>query len=521
VRAFGVHRAPGAGLSSEPTVATILVLAGGGLVALVLASVSTLALVAAPLGLALGFAFARRPVPLVAAIVVLTSAYGTLEAFTPAPAARLIDGAIATLWIAVVFGYLRLGANRSLRPVPGLLLLMAYVAIGAVGVITATNFSAALESFHLTGWHMLAVAAVGLAPWSAVTFERMAKAIVLVGLVVGAYCTYRHFTGSAPAELRIANAAHPEIPFRAFRFFGSFPSAQELASWSATILPFCVALGLAWRGRWRLAAGLACPVLLIPLLAADVRTGTVAAAAGSAIALVLYLGARAFPTGIRLGTGLIAVIALIAIGGSAFALTVAGSPTEEERLAGILDPSNDVNFQVRSQRWEQAWHEIERQPFGYGLGSAGAGLSHNTSFATFGNGVPAGTRFIDNSYLKVGIEQGLFVMILFAGLIVVLLVSLAWGAITIDNRGGAALCIAATATLVSLAILFFGSTYVESTSIVPAWIAVGLGVAELAAVPVVYRRSVRTAPLLPRREPSLDQALPPPAPRASISSRSD
>jgi hypothetical protein len=508
VPAFGADRALRSRLSSEPTLATILVLAGGGLVGLVLASVSILALVAAPLGLALGFAFARRPVPLVAAIVVLTSAYGTLEAFTPAPAARLIDGAMATLWIAVAFGYLRLGASRPLRPVPGLLLLMAYVAIGAVGVITATNFSAALESFHLTGWHMLVVAAVGLAPWSAVTFERMAKAIVFVGLVVGAYCTYRHFTGSAPAEVTVANAAHPEIPFRAVRFFGSFPSAQELASWAATILPFCVALGLAWRGRWRLVAGLACPVLLIPLLAADVRTGIVAAAAGSGIALVLYLGARAFPTGIRLGTGLIALIALIAIGGSGYALTVAGSPTEEERIAGILDPSNDVNFQARSARWGQAWHEIERQPFGYGLGSTGAGLSHNTSFATFGNGVPATARFIDNSYLKVGIEQGLFVMILFGGVILVLLVSLAWSAITTDSRGGAALCIAAAATLVSLAILFFGSTYVESTSIVPAWIAVGLGVAQLAAVPALSRRSVSPAPFLSRRDASLRRSAP-------------
>src|SRR5207247_10362744 len=120
--------------------------------------------IAAPLGLALGYAFATRPVPLIAAIVLLTSAYGTLEAFTPAPAARLIDGAIGTLWIAVAFGYLRLSRTRPLRPVPGLLLLMAYVAIGAVGVVTATSFSAALESFHLTRWHMLVVAAWGRWP---------------------------------------------------------------------------------------------------------------------------------------------------------------------------------------------------------------------------------------------------------------------------------------------------------------------------------------------------------------------
>jgi hypothetical protein len=68
-------------------------------------------------------------------------------------------------------------------------------------------------------------------------------------------------------------------------------------------------------------------------------------------------------------------------------------------------------------------------------------------------------------------------MVFFVLMLIALLASLAWRSMIERSAANAAYMVGAAGTLTTLAVLFYGSSYVESPSILPAWVAVGLGVA--------------------------------------------
>ena len=103
------------------------------------------------------------------------------------------------------------------------------------------------------------------------------QGLALVALVVGVYCAFRWFDGVSAEEYLVQRVVAPRLDDR---FAGSLLSANQLSTWCGTVIPFCLALAIAWRGRWRLVALIAIAGLLVALLALDVRIGTPARSSG-------------------------------------------------------------------------------------------------------------------------------------------------------------------------------------------------------------------------------------------------
>jgi O-Antigen ligase len=457
--------------------------AAAGVVAAILAASPLLAL-AVPFLAAGAFVAGRFPALAVTGAVFVVSIIGTITTYASSiPPQGLTDVILICLWIAVLWNLLTRGREHRVVLWPGLMFPIAYVVLTLVAVLLADRVDDGFESFRLSAWYVLAVPLLAFAPWGDETFRRIARGIVIVAVVVGAFCLFRYAGGSTESETVAARAAQPSLPFSTpLRFFGSMLSAQELAGWAAVLLPFALSMLLLWRRWWRLAAFAAVGLLAFALLASDVRTGVAAAAAGMAVSAALFLIARAFPSGVRLGTGLVTIVAVLAVGTVGYVTTVASSPETIERFEGLLDPGDDRNFQVRQERWEAAWDEILEEPLGHGLGTTGA-------VAQRGDVLPVGPSVLDSSYLKVGIEQGLAVMIFYAASMLILMLSLAYRAITTPQPWHASLAIGAVGTLTAMTVLFYGSLYAELPAVVvPGWVIVGLGAAAFTTYPVGNRQ---------------------------------
>jgi hypothetical protein len=440
-------------------------------VLLAVALQNAIAVVAVPGAIAAGVLAARRPVWMTMAVFLLSGLVGTLTAFTPIPVTGFVDFLLLGLWLGVVGTYLTGHAERRPWLWPALIAPGLYLGITAFEVLLTDPISLGLQGFRAASWYMAAFLLVALAPWSERTHQRIARGVVLVGVLVGAYCTFRWLVGPAAKETLAARNAQPGIPPEVqARFFGSFLSANQLAGWTAAMIPFCLALAISWRGRWRLLAAIAIPLLALPMLASTIRTGALAAAAGIAVVLLLALllrGARG-----RLAAALVALLAVGVVGAGAYDLTIAGSGKQSTRFANLLSPEQDLAYTLRQQRWSQAWSDIQDNPWGHGLGTSGGAAGKNPSG-------PVITPYIDSSYLVVGLQQGLMIMLLYVFALVALAIALARRASLIPDAGRSFLAIGACGTLVALLVLFYAGTYSEGAYIAGAWVIVGLGVAQV------------------------------------------
>jgi hypothetical protein len=458
-------------------------------VLLAIAIGNAIVVVALPGAIAAAMFAVRRPVAMTLAVFLLSGLVGTLTAFTPIPVTGLVDFLLAGLWLGVVGTYLTGRAERRAWLWPALIAPGLYIGITAFEVLLTHPVSLGLQGFRAASWYMAAFLLVALAPWSERTHARIARGIAVVGLLVGAYCTYRWLVGESAKETIAARNAQPGIPpsIQA-RFFGSFLSANQLAGWTATMIPFLLAGAISWRGRWRLLAAAAIPLLAVPLLASTIRTGALAAAAGIFVVLLLALLLRAARG--RLAAALVALLAAGVVGAGAYDLTIGGSGKQSTRFANLLSPEKDLAYTLRQQRWSQAWSDIQDNPWGHGLGTSGGAAARNPSG-------PVITPYIDSSYLVVGLQQGLMIMLLYVFALVSLAVALARRASLIPDPGRAFLAIGACGTLVAMLVLFYAGVYSEGAYIAGAWVIVGLGVAQV----TVRTPRPRPQPVAPTERP--------------------
>jgi hypothetical protein len=428
---------------------------------------------------------ARRPVVVTLSVFALSGLVGTLTAFTPIPVSGLIDILLLGLWLGVVATYLTGRAERRAWLWPALIAPGLYLGITAFEVLLTHPVSLGLHAFRAASWYMAAFLLVALAPWSERTHARIARGIVLIGVLVGAYCTYRWIVGPSAKETVAAKAAQPGIPPAVqARFFGSFLSANQLAGWTAAMIPFCLAVAISWRDRWRIVAAAAIPLLAIPMLGSTIRTGALAVAAGVVVVLLLAILLRRARG--RIAAALVALLAVAILGAGAYDLTVGGSGEQSTRFANILSPEHDLAFTLRQERWSQAWDDIQENPWGHGLGTSGGAAARNPTG-------PVITPYIDSSYLVVGLQQGLMIMLLYVFALVALLVALARRASLITDPGRTFLAIGACGTLVAMLVLFYAGIYSEGAYIAGAWLIVGLGVAQVTV------RNPRPSPPVERR----------------------
>lgn len=428
---------------------------------------------AAPVLLASAIACLRAPAAAVTLMLALCGTTSSLEAFTGISAGITVDVILAGLWGALFFSLVTTTRARPVWIWPGMVVIGLYLALTLGAVLTADSVLLGLESFRASGWYLAVVLLIGISGWSVVTHRRIARAVVLLTIAVAAYSTLRWIIGPSAAEsaLALQGASTFNNIGGETALFGTFSSRHQLGFWLAINIPFCLALGLAEQGRWRAFSFGAALLAILPLMATQVRAGLIGVVAGAIVVMVLGPVARGFP-GLRLGAALGATAAVALIGAAAFSTTIAGSEEAADRYSNLLSPDEDPAFDRRTFKWSLALEEIDDHPLGQGLGTAGQIQERSPRFvniAAFG---------VDNSYLKVAIEQGMAVMaILVAGLLA-LLAGLIKRSVSSPDRLGSALGLGAVGALTTGLLMFISGVYIESLIALSLWVVVGVGVAQ-------------------------------------------
>src|SRR3954469_23214783 len=416
-------------------------------------------------------AAARWPAAAVIGLFVLAGFYESILALTPVQPYKIADVllggfAAGVLWRLMVRGEER----RALVLWPGVAALLAYAVITAFQIPLASTVKIGRDSFHASTWYLLALVLVAVTPWRAAQRERAVRGVVVVALLVGGYAVFRWIAGPASAERQAVLATRAAFNFVNGKLvlFGSFPTGHHLAAWTAVIVPFCFAVGLAMRSwRWRLTAATACGLCTAALVGSKVRAGFAALALGLLAVVVIAVLSRGFaPIRPRaLAAGGIALVAVI------ITFVALASGPEGARYANILDPGADQAFQERTYKWHDALSDVDKHPWGQGLGTAGI------SQVEFGRFISLGKTDVDNSYLKIALDQGIGLVLLYAAGLLLLLGGLARRAIAAATPEAAALAAGSAGALVAFVVMIATGVYIEGLTAVASWIVIGLGVA--------------------------------------------
>lgn len=464
----------GNGRRADPSAAAaglaILGLTAVAMTALVIEDPSVALLV--PLAALAALVCARWPVAAVVGLFLLTGGANSLQAFFGSPVRPVANLALLGLWLGVLWAFTRPGDRRTWLW-PGVVFPALYLLLTALEVFTADSMNAGFRSFQLFAFPMSALVLLALAPWPSETFRRIARGAIAVGLLVGLYGLYRWVVGPTAGENEIARRALPGLPQRTeLRFFGSFPTAQQLVNWCSTLVPFALALALTWRGRWGAAAAAAAGLCAFLIIAASVLAGVFAVIAGTAVTLFLFAFAPSLPGGRRLAAGVLTLAAVALVAGAGYAFAISGSERSESKFSYLLDPTNEPTFERRQDRWSEALAEVDEHPFGRGLGTIGAVGAGRSEID------PSVTPQLDSSYLKIAFEQGMVVMVLFIAALVALLLGLGQRVLTTADSQRAALAMGACGSLVSLMVLFVVGFYIDHVQALSGWLLVGIGVAQ-------------------------------------------
>ncbi|MBA3302087.1 MAG: O-antigen ligase family protein [Thermoleophilaceae bacterium] len=411
----------------------------------------------------------RWPVQTLTGAFFLTGFYGTVTAWTSVPVYVVADVVIAGLAIAVAGGYMLGAHRRPIRLWPGLVLTALFVALSVFSIPLAETLNLGIGSFRASTWYLLAGLLIAIAPWKPAVRRQLARGLLLVALLVGLYSLYRYFAGPSGAEYDQAFFAPQNFGIR--KFFGSLVSGAELGTWFATLIPFCIGMGLGLQGRWRAIALVAGALGIFGLLATDLRSGIIGAAVGAVVALALFEFSRAF-THRRVAVTAGVAVGLTAVGLIAFSLTLARSPETGARYESLLTPTEDYSYATRVFRWETAIDDIDEHPLGQGLGSAGSVQQQTGRFYTIAS------LNLDNSYLKIALEQGFAVMAFYCIAMLLLILGLGRRALATVHPERATPALAACGSLATFLVMAFAGLTIEGLTALALWIVVGVGVGQ-------------------------------------------
>jgi hypothetical protein len=427
---------------------------------------SLVAALAVP-GLLASALFARKwPATAILIAFGMTGTYGSLQAFTPLQPGQVVDAVLAGMWLGLAFVVFTKPRPRTPLASPGMVVGAAYVFITLLFVPFAESMDQGLRSFRTSAWYMVAFLVIAYAGWDATVLRRAAKGVVVIAAGVGAYATLRWAIGpSGKEKALLTDPVYNQVGSGQEKVQGSLPSGSELGFWTAVMIPFCVGAALGFRGRSRLVAIVAVPLLLLGLMGAQMRVGLAAAAIGTVVVLLVHQLSRGFK-GLRLEVGVAALLAIV-IAGVVIFPAVVNEPASRQRYSNLLHPSRDASFQERLFKWKSAFADIEHHPFGRGLASAGVRRDYQR-FST------VGTLELDNSYVKVAYEQGTGVMIFFAVTLILLFLDLVWRGIGARSPDKAAVAAGACGTLASLMVVLVTGLFIELLPALAVWMVVGI-----------------------------------------------
>jgi hypothetical protein len=418
-------------------------------------------------------ACARFPAAAVTFVALLTGAYGSVEALGGFPAGPAVDVVLGGLWISALWR-LVMGRRPSWWVPPAIVAVVLYLCLTAGEIAFAASGKIGVQSFRASAWYLAAGVLVAYAPWSAQTRRRIVNGVLLVMVAVGAYAAYRWLVGAAPQEAQLAKqASYTNTLGGELGLVGSFTSRHELGAWTTVAVPFALIMALTLRDRWRYVAALAAALCAFALIASETRAALVAVIPALALMLVLYQFSRGFP-GLHLGATAVAAVAVLGVGVLQFSGATGGDTRAKSHFGLILTPTQDPAFKRREYKWNTALADVAKHPMGQGLGTAGRVQRQ------YGRFMNVASYDVDNSYLKIALEQGLWVMVFFGVALAALLFSLARRALLVRDRERAGVAIGGAAALLGMAILMFFAVHIEGLPALFAWLLVGLGVGAVA-----------------------------------------
>jgi hypothetical protein len=414
----------------------------------------------------------RFPVVSMFVLLVLAGGTGSLNAYLDFPVQRLIDVILPGLWGGVLWGLVMRRREYAFIFWPGVVLVATYIVITFFEAFVADSLILGLKAFRLSAWLMAVALLLGYAGWPWKTYRRIAKCVVFVSLLVGAYAVYRWIVG--PSADEFVKAQQLVGPFNIvdgeLKLFAPFSSRHQLGGFCAEVVPFLLIFAISTRGFWRFPALAGAGLCVAALMGSDVRAAFAAMVLGFLATLAGYQLSRAY-RGLHLGTTAVVVLVLLCGGLFLFTQTTGGSDSGKQRYQRILDPTNDESFAGRLQKWSTAIPEIEEHPWGQGLGTAG--ITQKTS----GKYLNSASIDLEGGYLNVAFQQGWAVMGLYILAVLALALSLLKRGIETLSRERAALALGAFGSLVVFMVLNAISGYAEGLPTIMPWVIAGLAIA--------------------------------------------
>lgn len=291
---------------------------------------------------------------------------------------------------------------------------------------------------------------------------------LLAGLAaVTGYAALRGVIGPSASERSFALAKLTIAQYGpSFRDVGSFSSSVGMDSYLVPAAVFAFGCALLLR-RHRALAWLVVGFSVIAIAASFGRGPLVATAAGMVFMTVAVVSARQASC-MRKWALAGALLAVLGLGGSMAVLANQASPATRTHLSGVLSPGKDVSLRDRRHTVDVELRRIRRQPFGAGLGTVGQATR---------NPVTGAASTADDSYLKVFVEQGVLVGLVF-------IVALAGTCVVLARRlrprydERARLGIAALSGFVAFLVLLLSGEYIEQPGKVLAWALAGIAVSQ-------------------------------------------
>ena len=435
---------------------------------------NALLVLALPAGVAAGIACRRRPEIAILALFAVASAFGVIDAFTPIPPSKLADLLLAGLWLGVAWRWLAGGERFALRLPAGVVLLLAFAVVTLAQVAAAPSLSFGLHTFISTGLYLLTVLLVGASELDARAPGDRRQGHRRDRARRRAYAVLRHVIGPAAKERAIASQQPFNFKDGKLLLFGSFESRHQLGLWCALVVPFCAGMAAVLRGRWRFAALAVIPLCAVALIASQSRAALVAAIVGLAsCSPCTRWAAPSRGRGSAWSSRPSWCSSAAAPRRSRFPAAAATRP--RRRSPWCCTPTTTRPTARASAKWDEALRAIRKQPMGHGLGTA------NQLQEQQGRFVSIGSFSIDNSYLRVGYEQGIVPALLYiAGLLALALALIRRAAITPDPaRAGPAL--AAAGAMVAYVVVLYPSNAFDGYAALAAWLLAGVGIAPFLA----------------------------------------
>lgn len=435
----------------------------------------------APILVAAAAAVALRwPAPTLVFTIFLTGFVNFLEVFTPVEPGPTADLLLGGCWCALAYSWMT-GLREFPRALPASLVMVGvYLALTVGYAVVAEDSTRALYSFRISAWFMSAILLVPLVLGEERRREWLQRGLLVVGALVGAYAMFRWVVGPSSREsaVPLERAGSNLTDVGELKLFGSQRSPHGLGFWCALMVPFALASLLApLQAKWRLLAAFVAGTCGAAIFGADIRTNMVAMAVGALTVLILFAIGRGF-VGRRVAPLAVAVL-LVALGSGIFVSQKLGAEgTSGERFRSLItDPINDFSVQDRIVKWKTTLDDIERHPFGHGLGASGGAEKKYARFTSIATHNP------DSAYVKVAYDQGIPVLLFFGAVVAGLGLALARRALDATDPRAAALALGACGTHIAFAVAMFAGIYFEGLPALLGWTIVGLGFAPFVARP--------------------------------------